>query len=102
MLFHMPRLVFHGSMSVFMGCGGFSWFFSVPDYFFMVPGRFYDHLWFQVVFFMVPGPRSVFMVIHGSRLFFYVSGSVFMVNHGSRLVFHGSRSVFYVFFMVPG
>ena len=68
--------------------------------------------WFQVAFmiiygsrlffFMVPGPRSVFMVIHGSRLFFYVSRSVFMVNHGSRLVFHGSRSVFYVFFMVPG
>ena len=55
MLFHMPRLVFHGSMSVFMVCGGFSWFFSVPDYFYMVPGRFYDHLWFQVVFF------------HGSR-----------------------------------
>ena len=34
--------------------------------------------------------RSVFMVVHGSKL-------VFMVFHGSRLVFHGSRLVFNVF-----
>ena len=80
MVFCGSRLVFHGSMSVFMVPGRFSWFFMVSGWFFMVPGGF---SWF----FMVPG--GVFMVPGWFSWFFIVPGWFFMVFHGSSLIFHG-------------
>ena len=70
--FDGSRLVFHGSMSVFIGFQGF---------------RLVLHF-----------SRSVFMAFQGSRLVLRGSRLVF---HGSRLVFHGAR-MFFMVFKVPG
>ena len=68
----------------------------IPDWFFMVPGRFLWSFripgWFFMVqgwFFMVPG-----WFLMAPVWFFMVSGQS-MVFHSSSLVFHGSRSFFY-------
>ena len=95
----------HGALGIF---GLDSWFFMVPGgffmvpgWFFLVPGKFYGFSWFQVVFFMGHGSRSVFMVFQDSRSVFHGSSLVFHGNimvYGSRLVFmfmHGSMSVFH-------
>ena len=68
-------MVFHGFWLVSM-------VFKVVSWFFMVFGWF--PWFFKVVSCFLVDSWLVFMVFHGSRLFF------FLVFHGSRLVFHGS------------
>ena len=76
-----------------MVSGGFSWFFIIPNWFSLIPGRF---SWF----FMSKGWFSWFWVgflgfswfFKGPGFFFVVSGR-FCGFHGFRSVLHDSRSV---------
>ena len=73
---------------------GFSWFFIVPGWFFMVC---HDISWFQVDFYSFSRfqvrfygfLRLIFIVFHGSRLFFH---GFWQLQVGSN-VFHGYRLV---------
>ena len=105
-------MVFHGSRLVFIVFHDFGLVFHGSWSVVMVPGWF---SWFLVGFHSFHSSRLVFhcskLVFHASRLFFMVfhcSSSVFKVFHGSMLVFHGFLWLFMVpgwfswFFMVPG
>ena len=72
MMFHGFRLVFHGSWSVFMVPGRFSWFFIVFH------GSRSDFIFFN-------GSRSVFMVPGRFSWFFMVQGCFFHIENTIKL-----------------
>ena len=64
-------MVLQGSTSVLIVPGGFLWFYKVPSWFLIVPGRFF--MAFKGWFFMVSSGLSWFQVgFHGFSRFQFV------------------------------